>query len=155
MPKRLIVAVVLAALVSAASYSQTFSMETTGPHANKITRDRDAILGFSPVGAWAAPATLSENSPTASYMFVYKEGLIKILNTNCWIEAVGRWEYDDAGYLMIMSGGVRVGSLVVGVPGVRHVDDERNHMYGLGQRVLFDTAQYWDYLSPEVNADDC
>ena len=155
MPRRLIVAVALAVLVSAVSYSQAFSMEETGFHANKITRDREAILGFSPVGVWSAPLDLSPNSPTASYVFVYKEGLIKILTSNCWIEAVGRWEYDDTGYFTVISGGVRVESLVMGVPGVGHVDDDGNEMYGLGQRVLFDTAQYWSYLSPEVSTDNC
>ena len=46
-------------LGSAVSYSEAFSLEETGFHANKITRDREAILGFSPVGVWSAPMDLS------------------------------------------------------------------------------------------------
>ena len=156
MPRRLIVAVALVALVGAASYSQTFSVERTGFHANKITRDRDAILSFSPVGVWAAPRDLSPNSPTASYVFVYPSGVFKILSTSCRVQAVALWEYDDTGYFTIIAEGQRVESLVMGVPSVRHFDDVGNMLsYGLRQRVLFDTAQYWTFLSPEVNTDNC
>ena len=153
MPKRLIIAVALVALVSAAAYSQ--AIERTGFHANKITRDRNAILSFNPVGVWAAPSDLTLNSPTASYVYVYPNGDFKLLSTSCRVQAVARWEYDDTGFLTItVEGGERVESLVTGVPAVRHFDDDGNFLYyGMGQRVLFDTAQYWDFLSPYVDAD--
>ena len=151
MPKRLLVAAALVALVSAAAYSQT---DRTGPHADKITRNRDLVLSFNPVGVWAAPSSLAQNSPTASYVYVYPNGDFKLLSTSCRVQAVGRWEYDDTGFFTIIADGQRVESLVMGVPSRWHIDDAGNFLYySMGQRVLFDTAQYWNFLSPYVDAD--
>ena len=137
MPRRLIVAVALVALVGAASYSQTFSVERTGFHANKITRDRDAILSFSPVGVWAAPRDLAPNSPTASYVFVYPSGVFKILSTSCRVQAVARWEYDDTGYFTIIAEGQRVESLVM-----REAErQQRSERYNQLQRVVLACAK--------------
>ena len=132
-----------------------YKIEERGMHAGKITRDRDAILSFNPVGVWAVPQDDTVNSPTVAFMYVYPDGSLAMLKaTDCKVTSVAEWELDYGMFRIIDADGSVTESVLVGVPGKRHIDDEGNEVYGWGQRVLFGTARYWYFASPNV-ASEC
>ena len=132
----------------------TYELSAHGMHAGKITRDRDAVRSFNPVGVWAVPQDDTVNSPTIAFMYVYPDGSMAMLQaTDCKVLSVAQWEMDYVTFRIIEKDGSETESVIVGVPGKRYINDDGDEVYSLGQRVLFGSARYWDFASPNVNSE--
>ena len=130
------------------------SWKPTGMHANRITRDRAAVLAFNPVGVWAVPRDDTVNAPTVAFMYVYPDGSMAMLRAaDCKLVSVASWEYDHGLLTITDADGTETETVVVAVPGRQFADDDGGVVYGWGQRVLFGTARYWVFMSPDTDAE--
>ena len=131
-----------------------YVLETAGMHAGKMTRDRDAIRAFDPVGVWSVPEDETVNSPTIGFMYVYPDGsMVMLAADDCRTLSRSRWEFDYGRFTIIETDGEKTDTYLAGVPGKVHEQEDGSLVYGWGQVVLFDTARYWYFMGADVTAD--
>ena len=131
----------------------TYELEEHGMHAGLITRDREAILAFDPVGVWAVPEDDTVNSPTMGYMYVYPDGTMTLLRaTDCRALVNAEWEREHVAFRIIDADGSETDAILIGVPGRIFLRDGQLE-YGFGQRVFFGSNRYWIFMSPDVDSE--
>ena len=87
-------------------------------------------------------------------MYVYPDGQMVLLSVNdCRVSAQSRWEFDSGMLTIIEQDGGKTVFVIVEVPGKLKKYDGHGSAYAWGQRLLFDTARYWYFSTPDINAE--
>ena len=154
----------IAVLIASAAYPEaTIRLTRSGPdqirlqeyppikrgvHKGMVTRDREAIARFWPVGVWVVRGE-TLNSPTAGYIYFFKDGTATMLNPNCGGAAHGRWEYEPTDMVLTITepDGKEHKSTIRGVPWRSRLEADRKEVYVWGQHVWFDSGRFWQFLA--------
>ncbi len=125
-------------------------MDAMGHLAGQITREREAIERFRPVGVWSVRQTEAKNAPRMGYIRVFEDGTATMVNPNCGLIGHGRWQYEPRymQFTMIEPDGTQVTSAVLGVPWASLVDADGRENYTSGY-VWLDSGRTWMFLSSD------
>ena len=132
----------------------SYRVQGSGMHKGLITRDREAILNFSPVGVWSIPRDDTMHSPTVAFMSVHKDGRMVMLSArDCSLIGRARWEIDYMSLRILDADGSTTEEVMVGVPGRYVLMEDETVVPQMGQRLFFGSNRYWNYIGPDPNMD--